>query len=55
MRILSLDNFVDREDELALFDGMLRGESAKRILLVFDAAEKAKTTLLYNLHSALFQ
>jgi len=51
MGIPSQDYFVDREAELALFDAMLRGESDKRVLLLFDAAEKGKTTLLYKIEA----
>ena len=49
MPIAITTGFVDRKPELALFGGMLAGETDERILLILEAGEQGKTYLLLRL------
>lgn len=44
-----MSDFVDRENELALFRRMLHGETAERILLILERGEQGKTAFLQRL------
>jgi hypothetical protein len=45
----SLPGWVDREEELALFEQMLAGEMPKRLLRILDDGERGKTWLLWRI------
>jgi hypothetical protein len=49
MPINPLAGYVNRDNELALFQRMLRGEVQRRVLLILDRAEQGKTCLLLRL------